>query len=65
MEYSWIKILSVLLIIDSVGALWVTWFGQQWYLHHLGVMAKYLPPAKGWAVWYFLLACIIFTLIQS
>jgi len=65
MHYTWLEIISILFVIDSLGALWFAWYGKRWYMHHMGVMAKYLPPAKGWAVWYFLLACFIFALIQG
>lgn len=65
MTYTWLEIISILLVIDSLGALWVAFFGQRWYLHHMGVIAKYLPPAKGWAIWYFILACVILLLVHN
>jgi hypothetical protein len=59
MEYTWIDIVAILILLDSMGALWFAWFGNRWFIHHMGVLAKYIPPAKGWALWYFILACFI------
>lgn len=55
-------IIAIILVIDSLGALWVAWFGQRWYLHHVGMLSMYLPPAKGWALWYFVLTLLILAL---
>lgn len=62
---TWIQIFALLLVLDSIGAVWMTWCGQRWFIHHMGVLAKYLPPAKGWALWYLILACIIFAYSQG
>ena len=59
MEVTWIDILFYLVLIDSIGALWVAYFGERWFMHHMGVMAKYFPPAKGWATVYFVLALLL------
>jgi len=61
----WLEVFSYVLLIDSALAVAVAWYGQRWYSRRVGIVACYLPPAKGWAVWYFLLAMLIFWLIIS
>lgn len=59
MDNNWIVVVYVLLLIDSVGAIVMSWFGQKWWINSTGQFAKYFPPAKGWAVLYFVLVLII------
>ena len=59
MDYGWLDILAFIFLIDSLGAVGVAFFGQQWYLHHMGVLGRYFPPAKGWAALYFLVALLL------
>ena len=59
MEYTIIDILAFIFLIDSVGALGVAYLGQSWYLHHMGVLGRYFPPAKGWAALYFIVALLL------
>lgn len=56
---TFLDIIFWLLLIDSLGAMWVAWFGQKWYLHHLRIFVRYFPPAKGWAAYYFILVLFI------
>jgi len=59
MEIQWTIILFTLLLIDSIGAILVAWFGQKWWTHAAGPLATYFPAAKGWSVLYFVLVLII------
>lgn len=59
MEQQWIIIVYALLLIDSIGAILMSWFGQKWWIQAFGPLAKYFPPAKGWALLYFILVLII------
>ncbi len=65
LELRWLDILFILFLIDSIGALWVAFFGERWFVHHVGVMAKYFPPAKGWAILYFVLSLLLVLLSQG
>lgn len=60
MESNWmlVTILYTLLLIDSMGAIIMSWFGQKWWMQ-LGWFATYFPPAKGWAMMYFVLVLVI------
>jgi predicted small integral membrane protein len=59
MTWTWLEILYALLVVDSLGAVTVAWFGRRWFLEYARVPAKFFPPAKGWAVLYFVLACLL------
>tara|TARA_B100000508_G_scaffold59047_1_gene45826 strand:+ start:4052 stop:4252 length:201 start_codon:yes stop_codon:yes gene_type:complete len=59
MEDNWIYIFFTLLLIDSMGAIIMSWFGQKWWMNATGSFAKHFPPAKGWAIVYFVLVLII------
>ncbi|MCA9362416.1 hypothetical protein KC906_03495 [Candidatus Kaiserbacteria bacterium] len=59
MELNWTFILYTLLLIDSMGAIIMSWFGQKWWLQYTGRFASYFPPAKGWSVLYFILVLVI------
>jgi len=48
-----------LLLIDSVGAIVVSWFFAGWYKKNYKGFWKHFPATKGWAVWYFVLVLII------
>lgn len=59
MEQPWILFLYALLLIDSIGAMLLAWFGRKWWYNTTGSFAKYFPPAKGWTVYYFVLVLVI------
>ncbi|MCA9353926.1 MAG: hypothetical protein KC877_00215 [Candidatus Kaiserbacteria bacterium] len=59
MEPHWQIIVFSLLVVDSVGAIIMSWCGRRWWIHNLGVFAEYFPPAKGWSALYFLLVLVI------
>ncbi|MCB9815255.1 hypothetical protein H6785_01570 [Candidatus Nomurabacteria bacterium] len=64
MEINWVVVIYTLLLIDSMGVIIMSWFGQKWWLQFTGPMAKYFPPAKGWAVIYFTLVLAIGYLLR-
>ena len=57
--FTWIQIIAILLVVDSLGAMWIAWFGKRWFLQYFSIFARYFPPAKGWTTWYFVLTLII------
>ncbi len=59
-------IIFYLLLIDSIGANIVSWFGlRKWYQGNFSVIAKYLPLTKVWTTYYFLLILFIGFLIHN
>lgn len=64
-DFTLVQILAVLLVIDSVGAIWVAWCGKRWFVRYFGMVARFFPPAKGWALLYFVLALIIALLTMN
>lgn len=59
MEIDWKIIMFTVLLIDSMGAILVAWFGQKWWVHLAGPLVKYFPAAKGWSVLYFMLVLML------
>jgi len=57
------SIIFYLLLIDSIGANLVIWFGEEWYVRHLRLISRLFPPAKGWALYYLVLVLWIGFLI--
>lgn len=55
----WQLILYALFLVDSVGAVLMSWFGRRWWLHTMGPLATYFPPAKGWSLLYLGLMLVI------
>jgi hypothetical protein len=54
------EIIFWLLLIDSVGANLMVWFGgSKWYVRHFPSVSKYFPPSKGWVVYYLVLVLIL------
>jgi hypothetical protein len=58
-------IVFYLLFIDSLGAIALVWLGEEWYVHHLRLLSRFFPPAKGWATYYFVLVLWIGWLSHS
>ena len=59
MEINWVVIIYMIFLIDSIGVVTMSWFGQKWWMHYAQPISKYFPPAKGWAIVYFTLILII------
>ena len=59
MSLDWELIIFVLLLIDSVGAVLMSWFGQNWWLYTIGRFSEYFPPAKGWSAVYLILVLFL------
>jgi hypothetical protein len=59
MEINWLAIIFTILLIDSMGAILVAWFGQKWWTQSMGFLARHFPPAKGWSVLYFTLVLML------
>jgi len=48
-------IIFYLLLIDSIGANLIAWFGEKWYTKHFHFFARLFPAIKGWAFYYLIL----------
>ena len=59
MEFDWQTIIYLLFLLDSLGVILMSWFGKKWWQTYAGPVAVYFPPAKGWALLYFILILII------
>lgn len=51
-----IKIISIVLLVDSFFAIVLAVFGKRWYMEYFQVMSRWLPLALSWTIWYFVLA---------
>ncbi len=61
----WI-VVFYLLLIDSVGANIVSWFGfRKWYQGNFRIMSKYFPVTRGWTTYYLILVIIIGYILHS
>lgn len=56
MNWSLEVIITLVLLIDAIGANIVAWSpGRTWLLEHARSFSRYFPVTKGWALWYLLL----------
>lgn len=49
------QIVFYALLIDSVAANILAWWGVGWYTKHLRIMSRYFPISKGWTTYYLVL----------
>lgn len=56
-------IIFYLILVDSVSANLIVWFGPKWYIKHFRTISRVFPPAKGWALYYLVLVLWIGSLI--
>lgn len=54
-----IKIIFWLLLLDSLVANTIVWFGNAEYLNKIKFFKRYLPLTKGWTAWYIILVLFI------
>lgn len=54
-----LDIISYMLLFDSLGAVWIAFIGRKWFVHNFHAISRFFPPAKGWALLYFVLALFI------
>jgi hypothetical protein len=40
------------LLLDSLVAVAIAWFGQKWYMNHFRVISRFLPMKRAWATYY-------------
>ncbi|OYV84097.1 MAG: hypothetical protein B7X04_01210 [Parcubacteria group bacterium 21-54-25] len=52
-----------LLLVDGVSRNLVVWFGERRYTRHFRPFSRLFPPAKGWALYYFVLVVWIGSLL--
>ncbi|HEV8666370.1 MAG TPA: hypothetical protein VN665_00795 [Candidatus Paceibacterota bacterium] len=48
-------IIFYLLLLDSVTANFVAYFGRRWYVQHFRLISRLFPLAKGWTTYYLVL----------
>lgn len=53
-----LELILLLLFIDSLGAVLVSWCGPKWYLRTFAPISRWFPPAKGWALYYLVLVVL-------
>lgn len=56
----WFSILFYVLLADALIANALAWSGaQHWWQTHVGMLAKHLPLARGWTLYYLLLVTLL------
>jgi len=59
-------IVFYLLLIDSIGANIVSWFGlEKWWKGNFRLFSRYFPVAKGWTILYLALVLFIGYIIHN
>lgn len=58
-ELNWQVVIFFILLIDSLGAVLLAWFGQSIWSKFFSPVARFFPMAKGWAVLYLGLVLLI------
>ena len=48
-------IIFYIILIDSLSANIVAWFGADWYVKHFRIISRYFPVTKGWTTYYLIL----------
>ena len=56
-------IIFYLVLIDSIGANIIAWFGDKWYNKNFRLFSRYFPATKGWCAFYFILVIWIGSLL--
>lgn len=56
-------VIFYLLLIDSLSANLIVWFGEVWYIKHFRIFSRFFPPAKGWALYYLILVLWVGSLL--
>lgn len=66
MELSIEVIIFWLLLIDSIGANLLAWFGGgKWYTENFRLFSRFFPVVKGWATYYLILVLFIGFLLNK
>jgi len=53
-NFNWETVLFLFLLLDSLGAVVLSFKGPLWWAKYLAPVAKYFPYAKGWSLLYFI-----------
>ena len=48
-------VIFYLLLLDSLTANVVAFFGKRWYVHHFRLFSRWFPITKGWSIYYLVL----------
>lgn len=60
MQVTIFYIIFYLLLIDSIVANLIAWFGgEKWYKSQFQYISRYFPVARGWTTYYFILILIM------
>jgi len=64
MEWNIESIIFYVLLIDAIGANVLAWSnGQRWWQRHMNLIARYMPLARGWTVYYLVLILLMGALL--
>lgn len=53
------QIIFWLLLLDSLIANFIAYFGVRWYVRHFRILSRFLPITKAWAGFYLVLVLFI------
>lgn len=48
-------IIFYLLLIDSLVAVFLSFFGEKWYIKHFRILSRFVPLKKAWVIYYLIL----------
>ncbi len=66
METTIYLVIFYLLLIDSLGANVVSWFGfRKWYQGNFSLLSRYFPATKGWTTYYLVLVLFIGCILHN
>jgi len=54
-----LQIIFWLLLIDSLIANYISWFGNKEYFNKFKFFGRFMPITKGWTIWYLILVLFI------
>lgn len=54
-----LSVIFYLLLLDSIVANIIAFFGETWYIHHFRLISRFFPLSKGWTIYYFVLVLYI------
>lgn len=49
------QVIFYILLVDSIVANIIAWWGRDWYVKHFKTFSRWLPLTRVWATWYLVL----------
>lgn len=53
------QVIFWILLVDSIVANFIAYFGRRWYVRHFRVISRMLPVTRAWAGYYLILVLFI------